>query len=316
MMSKLLSWMAGKKLKDPLTALPTMGAKGVRASQQAFTAVLSYARFHAYLQMKELTNARTADQKRLVANYINVASGAANWGGMPGVQQAMGVAFWSPNLLVSRLQWIIGQPLWHGVGKMEDVEQVRKQIVVEYIRAMMGAAAETGVKFGFLGMLAYLASTDDKEDKKVELGLDWRSSDFMKLRKGRTRYDTMGGLAQVGTWMGRIATTEIKSTTTGRVNYISPYDATKLFLQYKGAPYISLTASLYSSRDWRGRPASRWDIIAEQVPMAPYDIYKNAKENGIPEALLTGVWAMTSDGINIYEERKKRDAKKNRYEWH
>ena len=100
--------------------------------------------------------------------------------------------FFAPRLVASRFNLLAGQPLYGGTNR------TRNLIGQEYARFLMGVSVVMT-----LGYMAHLGLKDEEDDKPF-VGLDPRSTDFLKMRFGKTYIDPMAGLSQVTVFLFRI----------------------------------------------------------------------------------------------------------------
>lgn len=85
-----------------------------------------------------------------------------------------------------------------------------------------------------------------------DVTLDPRSADFMKAKKGNTRYDLLGSHGQLIRFMVREAFGQTV-TPSGRVEPIDRQEVVKQFAKSKYAPIISLATEVFTGRDFQGQ---------------------------------------------------------------
>ena len=185
-----------------LESLPrAVGGGIIRGSGRAYTAFLNKLRADAFDAMAASLGKRatlTEAEGKAIANYINMATGRGKIGRNENAGEALNTVFFAPRLVASRFQLLVGQPLYGGTAR------TRKMILAEYARFVIGA----GIVISLAGF-----GRDDDDDDKPFITFDPRSAGFGKMRFGNTYVDVLGGLAQVTTLLGRLATGE---TVTGK----------------------------------------------------------------------------------------------------
>ena len=200
---------------------------GIKASNRAYTTYLNSQRAAIFDAMVYATPGITLAEAKAYANAVNLGTGRGGGPGLkkfPGAMKVAGHVLWSPRLLLSRIQLLVGQPFYGGTAR------TRKKIAVEYARYLTG--------MGAIYALGALAGADIEDDP--------RSSDFGKLRWGTTRMDPLGGLAQVAVLMSRIATGETKTglgdvkPLKGKAMFYKVAD----FLRQKFTPALGLAVDL------------------------------------------------------------------------
>lgn len=181
--------------------LPTAAGGGlIRGSGRSYTAFLNRLRADSFDAMlaalaRDGSNP-TKEEGKAIANYINVATGRGKVGKNEKSGEVLNTVFFAPRLVASRFQLLAGQPLYGGSNR------TRKMIAMEYARFLIGVSVAIG--------LAMLMRDEDDETKPIEL--DPRSANFGKVRFGDTFLDPLAGLAQVTTFLARVASGETRTT--------------------------------------------------------------------------------------------------------
>lgn len=248
---------------------------GVRPSNRAFKTFLNRMRadtFDAIVGMK----GRPLEKAELeaVGNFVNVATGRGNFGRFQGAVPLLGRVYWSPRLLLSQIQYLIGKPLWSGSSWS------RKVIAKEYGRYLAGTAA--------LFTLAKLAGW--------EVGDDPTSADFGKVIIGNTRIDPMGGLAQVMTLAGRLAKGE-STDGKGRTKEKDAGDVLGKFNRSKLSPFMGTAWDIISGKQYSGEPTTIGTVARNVfVPLSLRDLPDDIKEDGLAQAL--AMWVSNLFGIS------------------
>lgn len=263
--------------------IPGLG-RGVAASDRAYSGGLSRLRAdsadHILLNLKDAgIDPSTLSDKALqdLGRYINTASGRGNLGAFEKHAQSLGEALFSPRLWKSRLDML--NPVYY--AKLDPV--ARKY-------ALQSAGSFAAIAGTVLG-LATLAGA------KVET--DARSSDFLKIKVGDTRYDILGGFQQNLVFAWRELSGEKKSSVTGAVSKLDsggPLSANRLsilsdLIQNKENPVISAAQTQIKGSDKAGNkltPSARAAAVGNLfVPLNIQDTYKTSQDTGsIPKGLL------------------------------
>lgn len=182
-----------------LARFPTLLGGGlVRGSGRAYTSFLNKLRADSFDAMAATLGRRaelTEAEGKAIANYINVATGRGKVGVKESAAQTLNTVFFAPRLVASRFQLLAGQPLYGGTPR------TRKMIVIDYARFLIGVSIASS-------LAAFALGADDDDSDKPLIGLDPRSADFGKIRIGNTYLDPLAGLAQVSTFVARLATGE------------------------------------------------------------------------------------------------------------
>jgi hypothetical protein len=160
-----------------------------------------------------------------VANYINVFSGRASLGKAEFISKDAALIFFSLRNAVSQIQQL--NPFYYLVtlGDAKQFQEIKSGKDLKNIKPtvaqkmavksfMTSVIAITGFKLSFLAIAN--AGADDEEDK-WKLESDPRSSDFGKLRKGKTTFDMWHGLNGLFVMYSRIFTQQTKSTKSGEI---------------------------------------------------------------------------------------------------
>lgn len=233
----------------------------------------------------------------ILSNYINAASGRGNLGKLESSANLLNIVFFSPKYQASRLQMLSGQPLWGGPWK--DTGAARKIIATEYARTIIGLGTLLG-----LGLLAGGEIEDDP-----------RSSDFGKLRFGKTRLDLLAGLSQYIVFASRLATGETKSLKSGKITPIRgkvPYgrdnaaDVIWRFLRTKFSPAVSTPIDLLSKKDVTGKEITYKNLPEKLLfPIAWQDVYDAMKEHGLEQGTIFSLLTLFGVGAQTFDENKK-----------
>ena len=140
----------------------------------------------------------TKDQKTFqqFAKFVNHATGRGSLENLqPGALTAMNAVFFSPRFQVSRVQ-VIGDLI-----NPATTRHARKAIARD-----LAEFYATGM--GIMGL---------SKAGGAEVELDWKSSDFGKIKVGNTRYNYWGSFQPMARLAGQMFAGEVKSTGTGKI---------------------------------------------------------------------------------------------------
>lgn len=277
--------------------IPLLG-KGVKASDRAYTGGLTKLRFDSFksilndlraagFDMSELTDERLAS----IGKFINTASGIGT--GKPGglfekMAPALNRTLFSPRLWKSRLDML--NPVYY-----YKLDPIARKYALQSAGSFASIAATV---FGLASLMGAQVETDA------------RSSDFLKIRFGDTRYDILGGFQQNLVFAHRLLTGERKSSVTGEISdltsgdYGSPNRLTLLtdLIENKSNPVIASAGRLLEGTDRAGEPVSLPSELVQLVtPLNIQDSYDVAREydpfQALYRSLLPGTLGV---GVNTY----------------
>ena len=183
----------------------------VAASGRAYTTFLNNIRFSLFKLMVSnigRTGRVTLDEAKVIARYINVATGRADFKAFNKTAANMNTMFFAPRWVASRFQYV-AMPLYLPFTKTSP--RVKKAIAAEYGRTFTGA----GVFVGSLMALGYLMADDD--DDKPAMEFNPISSAFLTIRLGETRIDPTAGISNAIVYSSRFILGRTKSASSGRI---------------------------------------------------------------------------------------------------
>jgi hypothetical protein len=176
--------------------IPIYG-KAVKASERAYTGYLNYLRFNVFSRVSDtmINNGYDPDKDikpfKDLASYINNATGRGDLGALEKTADLLNTAFFSPRYVASRLN-LIYPPTYLKMDKY-----VRKE-----------ALRSTLTYFGMVGLLQILwaiSHSSDSDDDDPFIELNPLSSDFLKLRLGKKRFDISAGFGPILVFLARMA---------------------------------------------------------------------------------------------------------------
>ena len=274
---------------------------GVAGSERAYVTFLNRMRADVFDSMVATLGQGgevTAQEAKIIANYVNVATGRGDFGAGNAAASVLATYFFAPRYALSRFQLVLGQPLWRGNLRMKTL------IAKEYGRSLAGLGAFYG-----LAMLANQFSGPD--DDKFTIEGDARSSDFGKVRIGNTRLDPLAGISQTTVLLTRISWGEMK-TATGQIVPITgedvPYggmtvtDAVGKFLRNKLSPAMNLAIELRTGETTVGEPTTPIATIGRNLlPLSFRDISEAMKDQGVPKGTVLTMLILLGMGAQTYQ---------------
>lgn len=268
---------------------------GVAASGRAYTTYLNRLRADSFDAMiRDLPQAAgkaSPEEMKAIANYINVATGRGNLGAKENSLIALNTVFFAPRYVLSRFQLALGRPMAGGTWA------TKKMIAKEYARFFSG--------------LSVIYAT--AKAAGAELNFDPGSSDFGKIRIGRTVIDPMGGLSQTTVFLYRTLSGN-RTTQDGKEEKMAArtYGMNILrFVRSKLSPAVGVA--------WTARTGE--NVVGEKVepigdtddfmtgksipsnlvmPLAISDIYETMQEQGIPAGTALALLSILGMGLQTY----------------
>ena len=291
----------------------------VRQTNRAYSAFLNKLRADMFddLYTNLVKQGADPDDKAFLKGlgaFINAGSGRGNLPkAIEGARPLLNGAFFSPGLIASRVNML--NPAWYATLP----PYVRKQAIFSAVS---------------MGSMAYsMLQLIQMSFPEVEVEYDPRSSDFGKVKIGKTRYDILGGFGQFITLGARLSTNERK-TSTGEINeYGDEYkEDTRLdvggkFFTNKTAPNVSFVFDYLRGTDAVGNEfkvgapdysdVESFGDFAEEtteylttdsaakrmVPMFLQDYAELAKEEGWGKGAVMATPGLFGVGISTYASK-------------
>lgn len=269
----------------------------IRASNRAFALYLDLLRADAFDMMWDKVSNKTPEAARAIASGVNILTGYGEVGKFGQAVDAASHILWAPRLILSRAQTLAGQPIW------QAPREVRSQFIKDYGKALAGIA----VLYGLARAAGYKVEDDP------------RSSDFGKLKLGRTRIDPLAGHAQVIVFLSREAMRETK-TTKGQIRSLTrpeggklPYgwsnasDVAKRFIQTKLTPFWGSFWNAMDGENVVGEPWTWQQEIKESViPLSIMELQQVMEEQGVPRGTAIELLSILGFGVQYYENEPVR----------
>jgi len=274
--------------------IPILG-KIVKASERAFHGVLNSVRLDLYKKLLAQRGAAAVGNspeavtiRRQLAEHVGALTGRGllDPKGIVNRNRAfINAVTWSPGLLKSRLYFL--DPRSYLNPKIDPF--VRKEnfkvtlAFVGTITTMLGIAAASGIR----------------------VGTDINSTDFGKMRFGKTRIDLMGGFQQYIVALSRLITGNYTTTKGKKIDLtagglLSRYDIALRFFENKEAPLLSFITTMLKGTSFDGQPVKiQKEILNRITPIVVQDLIEIAREN--PELLPAGILSFLGAGVQTYK---------------
>lgn len=268
---------------------------GVRISERAYNGFLNKLRADTFDTIYKNGIKAGADLSedskalRDLGSFINNATGR---GSIKHIDQSMPILsamFFSPKLIASRVQML--NPFYY--ARLDPM--VRKEALKSAMS--LGAIAMT------IGGLAQSAGADVESDP--------RSSDFMKIKTGDTRYDILGGYGQYITLASRLMTNEKKTTAGVIKQYGTKFgeenrlDAIEKFFENKFSPVASFVADYYRGTDAVGKEFKMDEAVTKRmIPLYLQDAYEIMEEEGAGTGALMAIPGLFGIGTQTYKDER------------
>lgn len=245
----------------------------------------------------------TRAEAKVIANLVNVATGRGNVSAIRGAMPLLNRMFFSPRWAVSRLQLLIGQPLWSNFG--ERAPRARLLVAKQYAKLLVGM----GLLYGLFKLWGL---TED----------DPRSSDFGKVRVGNTRLDFTGGMAGTFTFLNRVFRGTTKSST-GEIRHLSgpqhrqgqdeTWDVISRFLRSKLAPVPGTAVDVWpairsfgaeTGTNVVGEPVTAGGAVLQlTTPLFARDVYEALNDLGVPKGTIVSLFGLLGSSMQTYQLR-------------
>ncbi|MDO8472953.1 MAG: hypothetical protein Q7T05_03960 [Dehalococcoidia bacterium] len=255
---------------DPLAEeayTQTLGSKFplVERSDLAFTSMSNYLRFktfEGYVHRWKADGTYTPERGEALAGFLNAATGRGSLGRFERAAPTLNLLFFSPKKIAGDVQW------WsYLTNKDPAIRKIAAKNIVGYVGAVTGALA--------------LAKASG-----AQVETDPRSSDFGKIRIGKTRFDVTGGDVTMIRYVAQLISSSRKNLQTGKIQKVRPEDLMLQFGKSKASPAVGLAFNLRTGKDYTGE-----------------DVYKAYREQPIRRAVNDFAPMITSDILEAYYEQ-------------
>ena len=282
----------------------------VAGSGRAYATFMNNLRFGLFKMMVTdigRTGSVTKAEARVLAQYINAATGRADLKMFEKFAENASLLFFAPRYVVSRFQYL-ATPFM--LPFMKTTTRIKKAIAMEYARSFSGAALFVGTTVAMLSLMS------DDDEPTVEF--DPRSSDFLKIRIGETRLDLMAGLSQAFVASSRIVTGQTKKAN-GKVVPLRKGFGKKTradlmlgFLRTKLAPMPGAAVTI--ADDWTNvvyeKKTAAGLAIELFIPLSIGEVAETMKAQGFAKGTALSIMAIFGAGIGTYGPKTRAEAKR------
>lgn len=267
---------------------------------RAYNTYIASLRFYGWKSVCDTTinGEPTALEQADIANAVNIFTGRGDMGSWNKHAAALNVGLFSPRYQWSRVQMLIGSPVWRASSP-----EMRKVILTRfYGRSALG----TGMMYALYGLLF-------GNDRDFNLTFNPLSSDFGKIRMGNTRIDPMAGLVQPIVFMSKALSGQEK-TSKGEMRDLRGDDAShsrqSIVTQYgrsKLAPVPGAVWNMIDGKDVVGNKTTvGGQLLGLSTPMTYGNIYQvMTSDLGVDKKFVLSVLSMLGEGVSIYGGENK-----------
>lgn len=279
---------AGSRISAAVEKTP-----GVKQSQQAYTAAADTQRVQAFEQYARaidragLSTAEALKADKAAAEWINIATGRGSLGQkLDRALDALNITFFSPRYIASRLN-VLNPAMYIRNASSPGGRVVLRQQMAD-LAQFMGVVATT----------LYLA-----KQAGADVGLNPENPDFLKIRFGNHRYDTLAGLQQVMRAGYRISADIFGRAFRGEKPRFgeSAIDIGETFLSYKLAPPASVFRSFINQRTPGGKEFTAARAAADLVAPIQWADFVDAWRDESFGAALKTLPGATGIGAQHYQ---------------
>lgn len=269
---------------------------GIRGSARAFVGVINELRMGWYFKGREMAEGAgwTAQQQKDLADIANDITGRGKLPRVLEKLQDVGLIFFAPRLTMALLRTPADVITKTGPG-----------------RKMLAGALVSFI--GFTLSTLYLLDRDDKDDIDVE----WSplSSDFLKVRHGKTRIDITGGYQPLIRAVFQMAYGKRKATESGRVYDVERREIVSRFLQSKLSPHAGLAVDLWKGQTFLGKelelsPAGVGEQLYNRAtPLFIQDVADAIRHQGLGMGAVAAPLAFHGLGVQTYPTTQSQDVR-------
>lgn len=303
---------------------------GIAASSRAYVVFLNTLRMDIFdIMIASLPRQGdvTIDDAKAIAQLINHATGRGSIGDLQKSATLVNAIFFALRFQVSRFQLLGG--IFTLPFRRKVSRDVKLLIAKEYGRALTGAFSYYFLISMALSAMAFTAKRlfdDDDAVPESEIEIDSRSSNFGKIRIGKTLLDPLAGISQTVVLLTRLGLAgasgtkrfftgtgfpidEFKSAATGNFSKISGPDrgfgkadvqeVFSDFLRNRLSPVAGFAVNIFSgAEDFKGDPVTPKTAAVNMLSPITYgDIYETFLAQGIPVAVAISMMAFFGEGV-------------------
>ena len=263
----------------------------IRSSNRAFVTYLNVLRAESFDVIWKSLPDQSIEAAKALAEGVNDMTGFGSVRKSSNFVDAAARIIWSPRLLLSRFNVLFFKSLRKGPW------EVRKAFAKEYAKILTGIAAIYA-----LGKMNGATVEDDP-----------RSSDFGKMRWGKTRLDPLAGISQITVFLARLGSGSTKTLKgeivpiRGKVKFgHTSAEVIADFLRTKLRPEIGAVVDALSGENVIGQKVTPESLAVNLLtPLSLRDIYNVMIDNGVPRGTALEILSQFGMGVQTFENRKK-----------
>ena len=228
------------------------------------------------LEIANNVGGATDQQLDAIAAYINYTTGRGSLGKAEGAAPLLNGLLFSPRLAISRFQ----VPL----SLLTRAPNVRKKIAMDLVKTAGG-----------ISLFLWLA--DNSPGGHIDVTANRFSSDFGKMRIGKTRFDFGAGTLQAIRFVSQIATGKRVATGTRSVSKTHPFnpEIASRYLRSKAHPSLGLGLDVANREDFLGE-----DFLLDAESFKDFDVTEGALRRNPLLRTFTFMWIQ--DVVEAWKE--------------
>jgi hypothetical protein len=276
----------------------------LRNFQVAFRVFQNHMRFEWWRWLQRHSHG-SLEEAKYNANAVNVFTGRGG-GWLGKVSSNFTDVFNSPRYQISRLQYLLLQPLLTRTGGYRNTKKARAIIATEYAKQVATSAAWM---FMVKTMMEWLG--DDEDDPKVSVETNLTSSDLWKIKVGNVRIDVFAGLQQFVVFGAR-AWTNMTTSLEGKEREMKADDKDLMiwrFLRNRFAPIPGAAVSKFVGQTPDFERATTGKVLLDLVkPVSAAEGLRAAKSAGETRGAVLAGLSLLGESVSVippYEVRKQ-----------
>jgi hypothetical protein len=267
----------------------------LNASDRAYAAYLNRVRVDSMDNFIKWVGKDANDPSlKLLGNYVNVSAGRGTILDVASAARLLNNAFFSPRYVASRLEYLIGMPMWDPRFGWKGTGKARLIIAKEYAKFV-----------GAMGSVLALAKASG-----AEVNTDPTSTDYLKIKIGDTRIDMLAGLQQfmvIGSRLGLGKVTDSKGNSykieDAKYGQAQTGELLQRFFRSKSHPVIGTAWSLRDGKDYVGQPYDAKQAAQDLIlPMSPQQLIEGLRKDGWDKDDAIGLLSFLGFGVQTFKK--------------
>ena len=276
-----------------------IGIDPIGGSNRAYVQYLNKMRvdlFNKFINKFEKDGKSYEKNKELyekTARYVNNITGAGRLGLLEEHAGFFNALFFSPRLIASRLT-LLNPAYFISLPKSLKIQLMRD--VGYYL----------GIRAAVIGSLvAYSRLQGDDDDDKIRVETDMRSSDFGKVRQGKTRWDMWGGFQPYLRMAGQMISGQRKTLEMGADQDINRWDEFVRFMRGKLSPIPALAWNIGEGENVIGEKTTFKNVMRGFLPLSIQAAIEGWPEHGAATPLKVFGLSALGIGVGTFEPRER-----------